>query len=116
MHVCRTLPSVVSCGSLFCMYMAQAEREALYNECEKLATRLKRVGVRSKADLRNNYSPGWRFADWELKGVPLRLELGPKVCACVFGAGRQCPLGVLSGIFRWRDLVTGRRPSRAPFC
>eukprot|EP00994_Dinema_validum_P008987 NODE_855_length_1289_cov_71.837903_g629_i0.p2 GENE.NODE_855_length_1289_cov_71.837903_g629_i0~~NODE_855_length_1289_cov_71.837903_g629_i0.p2 ORF type:complete len:174 (+),score=45.27 NODE_855_length_1289_cov_71.837903_g629_i0:561-1082(+) len=28
--------------------------------------------------MRHHYSPGWRFFDWELKGVPLRLELGPK--------------------------------------
>lgn len=29
-------------------------------------------------DDRENYSPGWKFSDWELKGVPLRVELGPK--------------------------------------
>lgn len=29
-------------------------------------------------DDRDNYTPGWKFNDWELKGVPIRLELGPK--------------------------------------
>ena len=29
-------------------------------------------------DDRENYSPGWRFSEWELKGVPIRIEIGPK--------------------------------------
>lgn len=29
-------------------------------------------------DTRDNYNPGWKFNHWELKGVPIRLELGPK--------------------------------------
>ena len=29
-------------------------------------------------DYRDNYSPGWKFNHWELKGVPLRLEIGPR--------------------------------------
>ncbi|CAI6355965.1 unnamed protein product [Macrosiphum euphorbiae] len=34
--------------------------------------------IRADTDLRDNYSPGWKFNHWELKGVPLRLEIGPK--------------------------------------
>jgi prolyl-tRNA synthetase len=33
---------------------------------------------RVKADLRDEMSPGWKFNEWELKGVPLRLEIGPR--------------------------------------
>jgi prolyl-tRNA synthetase len=33
---------------------------------------------RVKADLRDEMSPGWKFNEWELKGVPLRLEVGPR--------------------------------------
>ena len=29
-------------------------------------------------DDRDNYSPGWKFNEWELKGIPIRIELGPK--------------------------------------
>ena len=36
------------------------------------------AGVRSKVDDRQNYTPGWKYAHWETKGVPLRLELGPR--------------------------------------
>jgi prolyl-tRNA synthetase len=34
--------------------------------------------VRCKVDDREEYSPGWKFNDWEMRGVPLRIEVGPK--------------------------------------
>ncbi|MCZ6677074.1 MAG: proline--tRNA ligase [Candidatus Poribacteria bacterium] len=34
--------------------------------------------VRLKVDDRDEYSPGWKFNDWELRGVPLRIEIGPR--------------------------------------
>lgn len=33
---------------------------------------------RVEMDNRDNYSPGWKFNEWEMKGVPVRIELGPK--------------------------------------
>lgn len=42
---------------------------------------LKKAGVRPEADWREGYTPAWKFNDWELKGVPLRLEFGPKDAA-----------------------------------
>ena len=36
------------------------------------------LGVRVNVDDRDNYNPGWKYNHWELKGVPLRVELGPK--------------------------------------
>ena len=60
---------------------SEEDREKLYNEVRGLETVLKEAGVRAKVDLREGYSPGWKFADWELKGTPLRLEYGPKDAA-----------------------------------
>ena len=34
--------------------------------------------MRAKLDDRDIHTPGWKYNHWELKGVPLRLELGPK--------------------------------------
>lgn len=34
--------------------------------------------MRAEVDTREHYNPGWKFNDWEQKGVPLRIELGPK--------------------------------------
>ena len=48
-------------------------------------------GVRVMLDAREEYSPGWKYAEWELRGVPLRLEIGPKDIekAQVFSARRD---------------------------
>ena len=46
--------------------------------CAEIASQLADAGVRVKVDDRTNYNPGWKYNHWELKGVPLRLELGPK--------------------------------------
>jgi prolyl-tRNA synthetase len=43
-----------------------------------LAARLTAAGLRAHVDDRTQLSPGFKFNDWELKGVPLRLELGPR--------------------------------------
>lgn len=44
----------------------------------ELVEELKKLGVRADIDERDNYHPGWKFNHWELMGVPLRLEFGPK--------------------------------------
>ncbi len=44
----------------------------------ELASRLGRAGIRAHVDNRPQLSPGFKFNDWELRGVPVRLELGPR--------------------------------------
>ena len=56
----------------------EESRQSLYSQAEGLATLLSANGIRVHADMRDGYSPGWKFNDWELKGVPLRLTFGPK--------------------------------------
>jgi prolyl-tRNA synthetase len=43
-----------------------------------LAARLRAAGIRTHVDDRPHVSPGFKFNDWELRGVPLRLEIGPR--------------------------------------
>jgi prolyl-tRNA synthetase len=50
-----------------------ATRTAAYRIAEPLDEK-----VRVRVDDRDNVSPGWKFNEWELKGVPIRLEIGPK--------------------------------------
>lgn len=52
--------------------------KAIEEGCQKIADRLKAVDVRAKADLREGYTPGWKFNDWEMRGVPIRIEFGPQ--------------------------------------
>ncbi|PJF17126.1 hypothetical protein PSACC_03057 [Paramicrosporidium saccamoebae] len=47
-------------------------------ECQTIAAQLNAGGIRTMADLAENQTPGWKFSHWELKGVPLRIEVGPK--------------------------------------
>lgn len=67
---------VVPCG--LTVNTKDAERDALQASCQQLEQTLLAAGVRVEGDYRDNYSPGWKFNHWELKGVPIRLELGPK--------------------------------------
>ncbi|HUY06288.1 MAG TPA: proline--tRNA ligase [Acidimicrobiales bacterium] len=47
-------------------------------EIRHLETRLHGLGLRVKVDDRDQLSPGFKFNDWELRGVPIRIELGPR--------------------------------------
>ncbi|XP_031435623.1 bifunctional glutamate/proline--tRNA ligase isoform X1 [Clupea harengus] len=67
---------VIPCG--ITASLPEAEKELILAQCSKYLGRLQKAGVRVRADLRDNYSPGWKFNHWELKGVPIRLEVGPK--------------------------------------
>ncbi|WP_027881784.1 proline--tRNA ligase [Meiothermus rufus] len=53
-------------------------REVVLPAAVELAHTLKAAGVRVFLDDRDQYSPGYKFNEWELKGVPLRLEVGPR--------------------------------------
>ncbi|KAG6831070.1 ribose-phosphate pyrophosphokinase 1 [Tricholoma furcatifolium] len=66
---------VVPCG--ITAKSTDEKRAQINNACEELAKTLRKAGVRAKADLRDGYTPGWKFNDWEQKGVPVRLEIGP---------------------------------------
>ena len=51
----------------------------MVKEVFEMAHRQQRTaGVRVTLDEREGQSPGWKFNDWEMRGVPLRVELGPK--------------------------------------
>ena len=52
-------------------------KEGVIAANEAVMERLQKAGLRVKMDASDN-SPGWKFAEYEMKGVPLRLELGPK--------------------------------------
>ncbi len=45
---------------------------------ERLADLVRQAGLRVRIDTRTNLSAGFKFNDWEMKGAPLRLELGPR--------------------------------------
>jgi prolyl-tRNA synthetase len=52
-------------------------REAVLPKAQEIYRQLVDAGIRATIDERDE-RPGWKFAEWELRGVPLRLEIGPK--------------------------------------
>ena len=53
------------------------EKGSLLDQINALATVLRAVDLRVETDIREDQSVGWKFNEWELKGIPLRLEFGP---------------------------------------
>ncbi|HZT75607.1 MAG TPA: His/Gly/Thr/Pro-type tRNA ligase C-terminal domain-containing protein [Vicinamibacterales bacterium] len=52
-------------------------RETVLPKAQEIQAQLRAAGLRVTLDERDE-RPGWKFAEWELRGVPLRLEIGPK--------------------------------------
>lgn len=55
-----------------------ADTQGILDACSATVNALLEAGVRAESDSRDNYSPGWKYSQWEMKGVPLRIEIGPK--------------------------------------
>jgi prolyl-tRNA synthetase len=53
-------------------------KETVLPKAEAIRDELAALGIRVQLDATEENSPGWKFAEWELRGVPLRLEIGPK--------------------------------------
>ncbi len=53
-------------------------KETVLPEAQKLFSSLKEEGIRVYLDDRDTYTPGWKFSEWEMRGVPVRIEIGPK--------------------------------------
>ena len=58
------------------IYYTDEEKEKIIKKCKSIAKVLKKFRV--FIDLDEEHTPGWKFNYWELKGVPLRIEIGPK--------------------------------------
>ena len=54
-----------------------AHKPGVSEKAAEVADLLKKAGIRVELDVRDQ-SPGWKFNDWEMKGVPVRLEIGPR--------------------------------------
>jgi prolyl-tRNA synthetase len=53
-------------------------QETVLPKAREIEQLLVAQGIRVMLDHRDAYTPGWKFAEWELRGVPVRLEIGPK--------------------------------------
>ncbi len=53
-------------------------KERVLTHSNMLLKKLTAKGLKARLDDRDGYTPGWKFNEWELKGVPLRIEIGPR--------------------------------------
>mgnify|MGYP000899895273 FL=1 len=60
------------------IYKTDEQLAAISEKVDGIRNELKEKGVSVKFDDRDTYKPGFKFAEWELKGVPLRLSIGPR--------------------------------------
>lgn len=55
----------------------------MLDKAYELEQRLKAAGIRVKVDA-SDKTPGWKFSDAEMRGIPLRLEIDPKILLMMF--------------------------------
>ena len=60
------------------IYKSAEQLEMIDKRVEELIRPLRKLGISVKYDNRTTHKPGWKFAEYELKGVPLRLAIGPR--------------------------------------
>jgi prolyl-tRNA synthetase len=60
------------------IFKNEEEKSAVFGAAKDLKTQLAKAKIRVTLDEREGQSPGWKFNDWEMRGVPVRVELGPK--------------------------------------
>ena len=60
------------------IYKTEEEHNAIVQRMSEIKAELEKVGVSVKIDDRDTLRPGFKFAEWELKGVPVRIAMGPR--------------------------------------
>lgn len=60
------------------IYKSQEELDMITEKVKEISAAIRSRGVSVKYDDRDAYKPGWKFAEYELKGVPLRIAMGPR--------------------------------------
>ena len=60
------------------IFRKDEQREMVMPVVDEVFAELKAAGIRVKVDDRDQVSPGFKFNDWEMRGVPLRMDIGPK--------------------------------------
>ena len=60
------------------IYYSKEDREKMVKEANQVKHALSSANIRTHLDDRDQLTPGFKFHDWELKGIPIRIEIGPK--------------------------------------
>ncbi len=60
------------------IFYSELDKVTVLTKIMEISRKLEKNGLNIHVDDREQYTPGWKFNEWELKGVPIRLEVGPR--------------------------------------
>lgn len=60
------------------IFYKEADKEKILSRAREIFAELSAKKIRAYIDTREQYTPGWKFNEWEMKGTPLRMEIGPR--------------------------------------
>ena len=72
----RIPPKMAPIEAVLIPIVRSNDRRAI-ETCERLAASLKAAGFRARVDTRDE-QPGWKYSEWDMRGVPIRIEIGPR--------------------------------------
>jgi len=72
------LPPKLAARQVVIIPILRGDKAAVLEKAEEIACFLKKHGIPAFVDSSEQNSPGWKFAEYELQGIPLRIELGPR--------------------------------------
>ncbi|MFW6013744.1 MAG: proline--tRNA ligase [Nanoarchaeota archaeon] len=71
-------PKVAPTKAVIVPIIFEDSKQKVFDKTAEVCQKLCNSGIESFVDYREEYSPGWKFNEWEMKGIPVRVELGPK--------------------------------------
>lgn len=71
-------PKIASIQAVIVPILFEDSKEKVLAKAKEIKKHLEAKGILVHLDEREGYTPGWKFNEWEIKGIPLRIELGPK--------------------------------------
>nr|Q3ASP3.1 RecName: Full=Proline--tRNA ligase; AltName: Full=Prolyl-tRNA synthetase; Short=ProRS [Chlorobium chlorochromatii CaD3] len=72
------LPPRLATRQVVIIPILKGDKESVLHHADNIAAALTKAGISAFVDSSEQNSPGWKFAEYELQGIPLRLELGPR--------------------------------------
>ena len=72
------LPPKLAPTQVMIVPVKDSDDGSVLNKADSMCSELKAQGIRAEVDSRNHLNPGSKFYEWERKGVPIRLEIGPR--------------------------------------
>ena len=71
-------PRVAPTKAVIVPIIFEDSKEEVFDKSAEICKELNNAGYESFVDYREEYSSGWKFNEWEMKGIPIRIEIGPK--------------------------------------